>query len=252
MFKSRVIVVQPTDRGTILPVLKEQDYLYTVILKGLVNKKRIIRKEIITCLSRGINPYSNWKDLLKTAVQPEIRFLISNTTEAGITYMQEPKPKNKCPSSFPAKVTAFLYERYCYFSGEKNKGMIILPCELIDRNGDQLKKIILQYSREWKLGKRFITWINQNNYFANTLVDRIVPGYPRDEIKIIQKELDYRDRLMVTGELFHLWVIQVNKKIIKELPFKKAGLNVVFTDNLAAYRTLKVSILNDLHTMTAL
>ncbi len=251
LFCGKVVIVQPIRQG-LIDMLNEQDGLYTLLLRGIEGGRLIEKSEIITSVSRGINPYTHWNDFLECAANPDLRFMISNTTEAGIVYIEEKMKADECPVSFPAKVTAFLYERYKRFDGQYDKGMIIIPCELIERNGDTLKKIVLRYSREWGLGGHFCAWLENSNYFLNTLVDRIVPGYPKEDAQNIITQLGYQDRLLDTGEIFHLWVIEGDRHLAKELPFGKAGLNVVWTDNLQPYRTRKVRMLNGTHTMMVL
>lgn len=248
LFKGKIVVVQPLNNG-LVNLLNEQDGIYTLLLRGIHKGKQIENTEIITSISRGINPYLNWKGFLDCAANPEMRFIVSNTTEAGISYSEIPFPDFECPVSFPAKITAFLYERYKKFNGAKDKGMLIIPCELIEDNGDTLRKYILQHSTDWKLEQEFIDWIKNNNYFYNTLVDRIVPGYPKDEIDTLTQKLGYEDKLIVAAEIFHLWVIQGDKIAIEELPFVQAGLNVIWTEDIKPYRNLKVRILNGAHTM---
>lgn len=251
LFNGKVVIVQPIEQGMI-PVLNEQDGLYTLLLRGVQDGQVVEKKQIVTSVSRGINPYTHWKDFLNCASNPDLRFMVSNTTEAGIAYVKEPQPVDRCPVSFPSKVTAFLYERYKKFQGASDKGMIVIPCELIDRNGDQLKAIVLRYAEEWGLEENFKNWLESSCHFLNTLVDRIVTGYPKDEIQSITEKLGYEDKLMDTGEIFHLWVIEGDRKISEELPFTKAGLNVLWTDDMEPYRTRKVRILNGAHTMTVL
>ena len=248
LFNGKIVVVQPLKNG-VVNLLNEQNGMYTLLLRGIHKGKQIENTEIITSISRGIDPYFNWKGFLDCAANPEMRFIVSNTTEAGISYNDTPFPDKECPVSFPAKVTAFLYERYKKFNGAKDKGMLIIPCELIENNGDTLRTYILQHATDWKLCQEFINWIKDNNYFYNTLVDRIVPGYPKDEIDTLTSKLGYEDKLIVSAEIFHLWVIQGDKIAIKELPFVQAGLNVIWTDDIKPYRNLKVRILNGAHTM---
>ncbi len=185
---------------------------------------------------------------MSNAENPDLRFVISNTTEAGIAYDADDKLQDTPQKSFPGKLTALLHKRFMSFGGASDKGLIVIPCELIDRNGDNLKKIILQYAKDWNLGDGFVEWINNDNIFCNTLVDRIVPGYPRDKMDSITKELGYKDNLVVEGEQFHLWVIEGPKSVKEEFPAEECGLNVVFTDNMEPYRTRKVRILNGAHT----
>ena len=246
-FDAGVVVVQPINQG-LIKTLNEQDGLYTLYLNGIRNGKAISEHEIIDCILRGVNPYENHADYLAIAKNPDLRFMISNTTEAGIEYNPDDKLNNTPQSSFPGKLTALLYERFQIFEGASDKGLILIPCELIDNNGGILKRIILQYADDWKLGADFVEWINKYNIFCNTLVDRIVPGYPRAKIDAITSELGYKDNLVVEGEQFHLWVIEGPASLKEEIPAEICGLNVVFTDNLEPYRTRKVRILNGAHT----
>jgi tagaturonate reductase len=251
LFDGRVVVVQPIEKG-LVDVLNEQDGLYTLILRGLQSGKIVERREIITAITRGIHPYRSWETFLATAAQPHLRFVVSNTTEAGIAYVEEPRPAGKSPTSFPAKVTALLAERFSRFGGHPAKGLIFLPCELIDKNGEQLRACVLRHAAAWELSQEFVHWVSAHNRFLNTLVDRIVPGYPHDEIPTLTAELGYEDRLLTTGEIFHVWVIEGNAAIAKELPLTDAGLNVIWTSDLQPFRTRKVRILNGAHTMITL
>ncbi|WP_298366377.1 tagaturonate reductase [uncultured Lutibacter sp.] len=246
-FDAGVVVVQPIDQG-LVKMLNDQDGLYTLYLNGIKNGEVLSEKEVIDCITRGINPYENNADYLANAENPDLRFIISNTTEAGISYNANDKLDDAPQSSFPGKLTALMYKRFQTFGGASDKGLIVIPCELIDRNGDNLKKIILQYAADWNLGDEFVEWINEDNIFCNTLVDRIVPGYPRDKMDAITKELGYKDNLVVEGEQFHLWVIEGPESVKDEFPSEACGLNVVFTDNMEPYRTRKVRILNGAHT----
>ncbi len=246
-FDAGVVAIQPIDQG-LIKMLNDQDGLYTLYLNGIKNGQAISEHEIIDCIQRGINPYENYTDYLANAENPDLRFVISNTTEAGIAYNVDDKLEDTPQSSFPGKLTALLYKRFQTFGGASNKGMIVIPCELIDKNGDHLKKIVLQYAADWNLGDAFVEWIHEDNIFCNTLVDRIVPGYPRDKMDAITEELGYKDNLVVEGEQFHLWVIEGPASVKEEIPAEACGLNIVFTDNMEPYRTRKVRILNGAHT----
>ncbi|MGC6430029.1 MAG: tagaturonate reductase [Jejuia sp.] len=246
-FDGGVVAIQPINQG-LIKMLNDQDGLYTLYLNGIKNGEAISEHEIIDCIQRGINPYQNYNAYLALADNPSLRFAISNTTEAGIAYNENDRLNDAPPSSFPAKLTSLLHKRFQYFEGASDKGLIIIPCELIDRNGDNLKKIILQYAEDWSLGEDFVEWIKEDNIFCNTLVDRIVPGYPRDKMDAITKELGYKDNLVVEGEQFHLWVIEGPETVKEEIPAEACGLNIVFTDNMEPYRTRKVRILNGAHT----
>ena len=236
-FDASVVVVQPIERG-MCEMLEAQGCVYTHICRGAEG----VEERKIDVISRCVNPYKSYEDYLKLAENEGFRFVISNTTEAGIAYCAD-DTLDRCPFvSFPAKVTALLKRRFDLGLG----GFVFLPCELIEKNGDKLREIVLQYADDWKLGEDFIRWVKEENIFCNTLVDRIVPGYPRGEAIIEQ----YQDNLLNTSEYFHLWVIEGYADICREIPFDKAGLNVVVTDNLKKYRDLKVRILNGAHTST--
>ena len=247
LFNGRAVLVQPIAEG-LSRQINEQDGLYTLFLRGLKQGQPYEEQEIISSVSRCLNPYGQWQECLQCAENPEIEFVISNTTEAGITYEPADKLENEPPSSFPGKLTAYLYHRFVHFSGEAAKGMVILPCELIDRNGDNLKKIVLRLAEDWQLPAAFAQWIEQHNYFLNTLVDRVVTGYPRDEIQELEAKLGYQDAILDTGELFHLWVIEGPEQLAERLPLTQAGLQVIWTADMTPYRTRKVRILNGAHT----
>ncbi len=238
-FDGSVVVVQPIENG-LCDKLSAQDCVYTHIMRGIKEGEPTVEKKIIDVISRCVKPYEDWNAYLTLAENHDFRFIFSNTTEAGIEYIEGDKLTDAPPKSFPAKVTALLHKRFTLGL----KGFIFLPCELIDKNGENLKRIILKYADNWGLGEDFKVWVNEENIFCNTLVDRIVTGYPKDE----EIDLGYEDNMLNTSELFHLWVIEGPEKILKELPFDKTGLNIIITDNLERYRTRKVRILNGAHT----
>ena len=246
-FDAGVVVIQPIANG-LIKTLNNQDGLYTLYMNGIKNGEVLSERKVIDCIQRGINPYEDYDAYLANAENPNLRFVISNTTEAGISYNPEDNLEDAPQASFPGKLTALLYKRFHFFNGASEKGLIVIPCELIDRNGDNLKKVVLQYATDWNLDKAFVSWINNDNIFCNTLVDRIVPGYPRDKIDTIAEELGYIDNLVVEGEQFHLWVIEAPESVKNEIPAKTCGLNIVFTNNMEPYRTRKVRILNGAHT----
>lgn len=251
LFQGRVKVVQPIERG-LIDLLNDQDGLYTLYLRGLEKGEPREQKEVIASIASGINPYADFEAFLAEAENPELRFVVSNTTEAGISYNADDSADHSPPSSFPAKVLLLLKRRYETFGADAGKGLVFLPCELIDRNGDNLKRIVLRLAEEWGLAVEFQSWIEGENIFCNTLVDRIVTGYPFDKIDEYMAELGYADKLVDTGELFHLWVIEGPKELQKELPLSEVGLNVVWTEDMTPYRTRKVRILNGAHTMTVM
>ena len=246
-FNAGVAVVQPIEKGMI-DALNKQEGLYTLFLRGVKKGTEIQHIELMTNIVKGINPYENFQDYLNLAKEKELKFIISNTTEAGIAYEETDALEMKPPSSFPAKLTVFLYERFKYFDGDQSKGLTIIPCELINYNSDTLKNIILKYCEDWKLGNEFKTWVSIHCNFHNTLVDRIVPGYPKDEIDSYNKQLNYTDNLIVTAEPFFLWVIEGDVTLKDQLPFHKTDLNVKIVKDMQPYRTRKVRILNGAHT----
>lgn len=246
-FEAGVIVVKPTEFGD-YNKLKTQNGLFTLFLEGIKNNNASSHHYLIDCIQGCVNPYKDYSDYLKLAEQKELRFVFSNTTESGIVYNERDQLNDSPQQSFPGKLTALLYNRFQHFRGDSNKGLIIIPCELINQNGDKLKKIILQYSKDWSLGEEFEFWIQNDNYFCNTLVDRIVSGYPHSRINSITSDLGYNDDLVVMGELFHLLVIEGPKNIRHEFTAETSNLNVVYTENLETYRTQKVRILNGAHT----
>src|SRR5690606_35842320 len=247
-FNGGIVVIQPIENG-LVQILNDQDGLYTLFMKGVKKGKEIEEKELISNIVKGINPYSHYKEYLNLAKEESLEFVISNTTEAGIAYVPGDSLSMQPPASFPAKLTVLLYERYKYFKGDKEKGLTIIPCELINYNADTLKEIILKYINDWKLEDDFKNWILSNNTFHNTLVDRIVPGYPKDQIEAYNKQLDYQDNLIVTAETFLLWVIEGDETLKKKLPFGKTNLDVKIVDDMQPYRTRKVRILNGAHTV---
>ena len=246
-FNTGIDVVQPLPGG-VTDMLNAQDGLYHVYLKGIKNGQPVKEYSLIDCINVGINPYTEYEKYEQSYLNPDLRFVFSNTTEAGIA-MDETDTLDMHPQkSFPGKVAALLYNRYKAFDGATDKGLIFFACELIDKNGDTLKKYVLQHAKNWNLGDEFINWVNQSCAFCNTLVDRIVPGFPKDEIKEIQKELGFEDNLVVVGEYFHFWVIEAPEWVKKEFPAEKAGLDVKFVKDMTRFREQKVQVLNGCHT----
>lgn len=246
-FNGSVAIIKPTEGGN-YDLLRGQDGLFTVVLDGIVDGKPISENKLIRCVQKIVSPYQEWEAYLDMAKNETIRFIVSNTTEAGIQFNREDKFNDEPPKEFPAKLTIWLYHRYQYFKGKSSKGCIFLPCELIEDNGTILKETILKYTELWNLETDFANWIQTDNYFCNTLVDRIVSGYPKERADEINKDLGYIDVALVAGEHYHSWVIEGPKEVKQELPFKNTGLNVQFVDDLQPYREMKVKILNGAHT----
>ena len=247
-FNGSVVIVQPIEKG-LISTLNEQEGLYYLCLKGIKNGQPIKEVQLIESVSRGINPYLSFDEYLKLAENPASRFIISNTTEAGISYDDSDLFEMRPPRLFPAKLTLLLYHRFKYFKGSADKGFVILPCELIENNGKKLKECIIKYGERWKLENSFVHWINESNVFCNTLVDRIVPGYSSETANETKQAKGIEDKLAVEAEQFYLWVIEGPQWIKNEFPFEKAGLNVLFVNDVTPYRTRKVRILNGLHTI---
>ena len=249
LFNGRVIAIQPTPHGKVVPKLNQQEGLYTLSLRGIEAGQAVDQLEVISSISRGINPYENWEEVLLVAENPQVQFMFSNTTEAGLTYTKEAYDGQTSPLSFPAKVTAYLYHRYLKLGATSEAGMFIFPCELVEGNGDLLREYVLQHATDWDLPQAFIAWVKRENHFCNTLVDRIVPGYPKDNIKEFEQKMGYTDQLLVVGEPYHLFAIEAPEQAKQALPFHQAGLNV-YWEEITPYRELKVRILNGAHTMS--
>ncbi|MBS6268699.1 MAG: tagaturonate reductase [Tannerella sp.] len=247
-FNSSVVIVQPLENGMV-NMLNEQDGLYHVNLQGLQNGKEVDNIQLIDVVSRGLNPYTQYDEFLKLAENPDMRFIISNTTEAGIAFDPSCKLEDAPAKSYPGKLTQLLFHRFKFFNGAMDKGLIILPCELIFDNGKVLKKCIDQYIELWNLGEDFKHWFDTACGVYCTLVDRIVPGYPRDTIGQILDRIGLDDKLVVKGEIFHLWVIEAPETVEKEFPADKAGLNVLFVPSEKPYHDRKVTLLNGPHTV---
>lgn len=242
-----VVVVQPLDKG-LINMINDQDGRYTLYLRGLLDGERTEETRIVDCITRGIDPYKDTEEFLKCALNPDMRYIVSNTTESGIEYRQGDDPEKFHTLTFPAKLALFMKKRY----DAGLPGFVLLPCELIDKNGDMLKECILKYADDFGYGESFKEWVKTENEFTNTLVDRIVTGYPRDTAKEMEKSYGYYDNIIDTAEIFHLWVIEGDKKYAEELPFTSIGLNVIWTDDVTPYKKRKVRILNGAHTMSVL
>ena len=250
VFGGSIAIVKPIAFGN-LDSFYAQDNFYTVILRGKENGKTVNDSRIITSVSKVLDCAEDYDEYMALASLDTLRFVVSNTTEAGIV-LDDKDNFDGLPNTYPGKLTKFLYERYTVFSGEKDKGLIILPVELIEDNGKKLRECVLTLADIWNLPPEFKDWVKENNIFCSTLVDRIVTGYPKGEAENICKELGYDDRLIDVGEPFALWIIESERNISTELPLDKIGLPVVFTDNQKPYRERKVRILNGAHTSSVL
>lgn len=246
-FNSKVVTVQPIAQG-LSEMINDQEGLYTLYLRGYKDGEKVNEKRVISNISRCLNPYTQYDEVLACADNPELRIITSNTTEAGIQFDPSCELTDDPPSSFPAKLTQFMYRRFQSFGAHKGKGFILLACELIDDNGKELESCVLRYARHWKLEDTFITWIQEENVFCSTLVDRIVTGYPRQEAHILCEELGYHDQLLDTAEIFGLWVIEGPEWIKEVFPVDMTKLPIVITHDHKPYKARKVRILNGAHT----
>ncbi|MGG4607744.1 tagaturonate reductase [Providencia sp. Me31A] len=243
-----ITIVRPIDTD-FPPSLNTQDGLYTTVIRGLNEKgEEVSDSRIIYSVNNEINLYQDYEEFLALAHDENIRFVFSNTTEAGISYHKNDKFDDRPAVSFPAKITRLLFERFKYFKGNISKGWVIIPCELIDYNGEALKELILCYAQEWQLSKEFIQWIESANTFCSTLVDRIVTGYPKEEAQKLEQEQGYHDAFLDTAEYFYLFVIQGPKWLAQELYLDKHPMNIQIVDDIKPYKERKVAILNGAHT----
>lgn len=243
-FKGSIAVTQPRPAGKgKIEEVKRQNGLYTLMLRGFHQGEKVESTEIISVFSKAIDPYEEWMEFLALSENPELEFVVSNTTEAGIKYQPIPLEEGKPMESFPGKLTAFLYHRYLHFNGDAKKGLIMLPCELLERNGDSLKQCVLKHGRDWDLPKSFIEWVDRDNLFLNSLVDR--------ESEKLFEAWGYKDTLLNTAEPYHLWAIEGDPSIDQRLPLRQSGLNVRWVKDLTPYQMRKVRILNGSHTLLA-
>lgn len=245
VYDGKVVVVQPIAKG-LIPVLNEQKGVYHQFLRGVENGTVVNEFIKVTSISRGVDPYTEYGEYLKLAHNPDMHVIISNTTEAGIEYLGTEGFDDAPPKSFPAKLTRLLYERF----SAGLPGFLILSCELIDNNGKELLACVLKYAKLWELSEDFVSWLQTENHFCNTLVDRICTGYPKDEAEELTAFLGEEDKLMNTAEIFHLWVIEGDFE--KEFPLNAAGVNVIWTPDVTPYKKRKVRILNGAHTSMVL
>lgn len=244
---SNIVVVQPMPFGR-LDELRKQDGLYTVCLEGLIDGQKVKTRQIIDVLGDFINPFTQYEEFLKYGESEDLQVIISNTTEAGIAFDETDTDHSVCPKSFPGKLLALLHRRYVHFNGAIDKGLAIVPCELIDNNGTELKKILIKLANLCYNDEKFTAWVENANHYTDTLVDRIVPGFPRDTVQEIYEETGFTDNNVVKAEAFHLWVLKEEEVVHKLLPADKTGLNVLFVPDIKPYKERKVKLLNGAHT----
>ncbi|MBQ9328094.1 MAG: tagaturonate reductase [Solobacterium sp.] len=253
LFDGSIVLIRPIPFGDMDAMFQAQDCQYTLQLRGRVEGEPYVETRQITSVKDIVSPFRDYEEYINVAKIDTLRFVVSNTTEAGIVFNENDSFEEKLNITFPAKLTQFLLTRYETFHGDPDKGLVMLPVELIDDNGIELKKCVLKYIDLWHLSDDFRNWVENACIFTSTLVDRIVTGYPRNDAETIWNELGYRDNLLDTAEPFALWVIESEKDISKEWPMDQAlsdktGMNVIFTDNQKPYKQRKVRILNGAHT----
>ncbi|MDO4487607.1 MAG: tagaturonate reductase [Eubacteriales bacterium] len=246
-FNGKVVVVSPIE-GPLLPKFREQDCLYTLYLRGMEEGKKVEERRLISVISRVLDATKEFGEVLSCALNPELKFIVSNTTEAGIVFRDTDRFDDPEHGSYPAKLTRFLYERFEKCGGEYAEGFVLLPCELIEENGKNLRRCVLQYAELWDLGGKFEKWLGERNTFCSTLVDRIVPGYPKDDALRYTDENGYEDALLDAAEPFGFWAIEGDGDLNDVLPFKKAGLPILVTPDISFYKKRKVWVLNGGHT----
>lgn len=246
-FNGDVLIIKPTETGDYLS-LRQQNGLYHILTNGFKEGELIQDTHLVKCIQEVIHPYNQWDDYIDSAKLESIKLIVSNTTEAGIQFNPHDQYADKPAREFPAKLTQWLYARWSHFNGDPDQACIILPSELIEHNGSRLRECVLQYANHWSLTESFAEWISTHCQFYNTLVDRIVTGYPTERAEQLKKDLGCEDKLMVEAEPYHLFVIEGPRELNAVIPFDKTNLNVVFTDDLQSYRAIKVSLLNGCHT----
>jgi tagaturonate reductase len=250
-YHGSIALTPPTPNGAVkLNELAQQDGLYTLITRGFQHGEVIEQKSIIPVFKTLIDPYTEWEQFLKLAELESLDVIISNTTEAGLTYEPINYIAGEPIRNYPARLTVFLHRRFQHFAGDLGHGLLILPCELLQNNGDLLKQYVLRYAREFGFGEEFVTWIEQSQRFLNNLVDRIVPGMPpEEERQRLTGQYGYEDQFMNTAEPYHLWAIQAEPALDKRLPLAQIGLNVHWVNDLKPFQERKVRILNGAHTL---
>lgn len=250
IFNGRIVVVKSTSKAG-ADDFSQQDNLYTLCIKGIENGVEVEENKINASISRVLSATAEWAEILNTARQPEMKIVISNTTEVGIV-KSEDRVTDSPPQSYPGKLLAFLHERYKAFNGSEESGMVIVPTELISDNADKLKEIVLDLAIQNKLGWDFENWLKTANHFCKTLVDRIVPGkLPAEAQQKIEEELGYSDKLMIMAEPFRLWAIESSNEKVKEvLSFAAADTGIFIVPSIDKFKELKLRLLNGTHTIT--
>ncbi len=251
IFNGRVVIVKSTGNGA-ADAFDDQDGLYTLCVRGIENGNTVEENIIHSSVSRVLSAATQWNEILQCAANPELQVIISNTTEVGIVLDADDDLQASPPRSFPAKLLAFLYKRYSVFNGDPNKGLVIIPTELIPDNGEKLEAIIEELAHQNNFGYAFMDWLENANCFCNSLVDRIVPGkLPAAMQKKMENETGYTDELMIMSEAYRLWAIESDKKrVLDVLSFSNADPGVIITHDIDFFRELKLRLLNGSHTFS--
>jgi tagaturonate reductase len=250
IFNGRIVVVKSTASGG-TDAFQEQKNVYSHSIRGIEDGKQIDEAVINTAISRTLSANLHWKDILRCAYNPDLKIVVSNTTEVGIQLTDDDIFASP-PASFPAKLTAYLYERFKAFSGSRESGMVIVPTELIVGNGPKLKAIVLEHANRHELGEAFSEWVDGYNYFCSSLVDRIVPGKPdADAINELSEKQGFQDNLLIVSEVYRLWAIEGDTQVRSVLGFAEADNGVVIEPNIDLYRELKLRLLNGTHTLSS-
>ncbi|MCF0056617.1 tagaturonate reductase [Dyadobacter sp. CY356] len=250
IFNGRIVVVKSTAQGS-ADAFETQKNVFSHGIRGIQNGEHIDETVINTAISRTLSASNHWPEILQCAHNPEMQIVISNTTEVGIQFVEDNLQASP-PTSFPGKLTAFLYERFKFFKGSKESGMVIVPTELIVGNGTKLHETVLKQAQEHNLGNDFINWIEQHNQFCNSLVDRIVPGKPDAEtVAELSEKSGYKDDLLIVSEVYSLWAIEGDEHVKSVLSFAQADNGVVIEPNIDLFRELKLRLLNGTHTLAS-
>lgn len=249
-FAGGVVVVSPRASGAVhIRAFAEQDGLFSVWLRGRSHGQVVDQREVVTAVSRVIDPYADWSSFMRCAELRDLNIVVSNTTEAGLIYQPERYQAGCYLTSYPAKLTAYLYHRYQYFAGDREAGLTIVPCELVEDNGSLLQEIVLHHGTDWGLSDDFMQWVRSANHFCNALVDRIVTGYPHELGREVNSDAcDYEDRLLTVAEPYFLWAIEADERLRREWSLPSATGLLYLVDDVGPFRRRKVRILNGAHT----
>ncbi len=250
LFNGRIVVVKSTASAGV-DEFNEQDCLYTVCFKGIRNGQLVEAYKVNNSISRVLSAASDWSQVLSLAVSEDLEIVTSNTTEVGMIYQEELILEN-IPQSFPGRLLKILYTRFMHFNGDKSKGLVIIPAELIEHNADVLKTVLLRVSGFNKLSAEFEDWLLQANYFCNTLVDRIVPGKLSEADQQQAEEfLGYRDKLMIMAEPFGLWAIESSEpQVMEVLSFCDEAAGCMVVPSIEKFKELKLRLLNASHSFS--